>query len=122
MSGCFADGSMSLGRHTKDVVRQAESFTSALGLGPRLAETIAFAARYHDAGKADLRFQQWLRGAERPHELLAKSGRWRGPVAERQARIAAGVPPRWRHEVLSVRIACEHLAEAKALIQRWRCI
>ena len=112
-SGCFADGSVSLARHTDDVVEQAEKFAGSLGLGRRLGATIAFAARYHDAGKADPRFQRWLAGLEHPRELLAKSGQWRAHTAEHLARIEAGLPPQWRHEVLSVRIALQHLAAAE---------
>lgn len=39
---------------------------------------------------------------------LAKSARPRTPSAERRAREASGLPDRWRHEALSVRIAREH--------------
>lgn len=113
MTGCFANGSVSLARHTRDVVEQAGRFVAALQLGETLANTLAFAAQYHDAGKADDRFQDWLRGPESTvREPLAKGGRWRGNIAETIARTAAGVPPHWRHEVLSVRIARQHLAAA----------
>ncbi len=110
--GCFADRAVSLARHTRDVVQQVEAYAGALSLSPELTATLAFAARLHDAGKADPRFQEWLGGGDRPSEWLAKSGRWRGAAAESAARSAAGVPPQWRHEVLSVRIACAHLTSA----------
>jgi len=117
MTGCFADGSVSLARHTRDVVEQAGKFVAALKLGDTLANTLAFAAQYHDAGKADPRFQDWLRGPEpASREPLAKSGRRRGDIAENIARTAAGVPAHWRHEVLSVRVARQHLGTAGASI------
>jgi CRISPR-associated endonuclease/helicase Cas3 len=119
MAGCFADGSMSLKRHTADVVKQAGYFTAALRLGQLLANTIAFAAQHHDAGKADQRFQDWLRGPDTPRdEVLAKSGRWRGRAAEQVARADAGVPAEWRHEALSVRIASQHLGGPDADFDR----
>ncbi|HVC61690.1 MAG TPA: type I-U CRISPR-associated helicase/endonuclease Cas3 [Acetobacteraceae bacterium] len=114
-AGCFADGSVSLARHTSDVVKQADAFAAGLRLVDRLKKTIAFAAQQHDAGKADDRFQDWLRGPDTPRgELLAKSGRSRGRAAEQAARAAAGVPAEWRHEALSVRIARQHLGAAGA--------
>ena len=110
-TGCFnPDGSVSLALHTRDVVNLAETFATRLGLGEKLAKTLAFAARSHDAGKADRRFQAWLRGPEKaPGEPLAKSGRRRNIAEEHAAREAAGVPAQWRHEVLSVRMASRHL-------------
>lgn len=53
MAGCFADGSVSLSRHARDVVQQAEAFANSLGLSCKLAASVSFAARYHDIGKAD---------------------------------------------------------------------
>jgi CRISPR-associated endonuclease/helicase Cas3 len=74
-------------------------------------ETIILAARLHDAGKADPRFQSLLRGgdvraAAVAAELLAKSdllpAGWR---AYQAARERAGYPAGGRHELLSVRLA-----------------
>ena len=115
MVGCFANGSISLARHTSEVVRKAEGFAGTLALSPKLRATIAFAAQHHDAGKADPRFQQWLSDDGRPGEPLAKSGRWRGNAMESKARAVAGVPTQWRHEVLSVRIAIQHLATTDSI-------
>jgi CRISPR-associated endonuclease/helicase Cas3 len=112
-ASCFADGSVTLTRHTRDVVANTRKFAEALQLSPRLAETLSFAAEHHDDGKADPRFQDWLKGPNSTvADLLAKSGRSRSLVAESVARATAGVPARWRHEVLSVRIATRHLAAA----------
>jgi CRISPR-associated endonuclease/helicase Cas3 len=73
------------------------------------------AAFLHDPGKADQRFQTFLASGD-PYgpdtsEPLAKSG---------QAHLApgawahAGLPPNWRHEALSVRLAILHPDFAKA--------
>jgi CRISPR-associated endonuclease/helicase Cas3 len=107
----FKSGRVPLTAHIKAVVDQAGSFAEVLRLPARLAKTLVFAAQHHDDGKADPRFQAWLAGSETPStELLAKGGQWRGVAAELAARAAAGVPERWRHEVLSVRVAIQHLA------------
>jgi CRISPR-associated endonuclease/helicase Cas3 len=77
----------------------------AAALPHRLQDVIRKAARFHDIGKADPRFQAWLRGGNpiKPKELLAKSGRsgldWE---AIERARQMAGYPKGGRHELLSV--------------------
>lgn len=112
-TGSFSGRAMSLAAHGRAVADQAATFAAALGLPARLAQTLAFAAQHHDDGKADPRFQAWLTGPNaRSDEPLAKSERWRGLAVEQAARTAAGVPPRWRHEVLSVRVASQLLGAA----------
>lgn len=96
-----------LGAHARHVAERAAEFAERGGLPHGLKEDLRLAGLLHDLGKADLRFQAWLReddplGSE-PDEtapLLAKSGR-------RPARPAAatGLPRQWRHEALSVRLA-----------------
>ena len=92
--------SVDLMGHLGEVGSVAESIAHAVGLGDREARAVHDAARFHDLGKADVRFQRWL-GAPTGH-VLAKSrmnpGRWR------QARIAAGWPDRARHELLSLQL------------------
>ncbi|HEX5325581.1 MAG TPA: HD domain-containing protein, partial [Acetobacteraceae bacterium] len=108
-AGSFPGRAVPLAAHAKAVADQAAIFAAALRLPVRLATTLAFAARHHDDGKADPRFQAWLTGPDIGDEVLAKSERWRGLAAEQAARTAAGVPRQWRHEVLSVRIAAQLL-------------
>jgi CRISPR-associated endonuclease/helicase Cas3 len=69
---------------------------------------LKLAGQLHDAGKADRRFQAWMQYGDpfgpdpnRPETILAKSGR----DLPRIAREASGLPKRWRHEALSVRLA-----------------
>ena len=83
--------------------RWAEAF--ARGLPEVLRATAIRAAELHDIGKADPRFQAWLRGGNpiRPQELIAKSGRsGQNPAAIERARRLAGYPKGGRHELGSV--------------------
>lgn len=100
----FTNKEQTLREHSEDVRTWAEHFVAHLGLPKTIAEDICLAAYFHDVGKADPRFQRWLRGGAavgRP-ELLAKSGassRSRG--AREQARLRSGYPKGERHELLS---------------------
>ncbi|MBS3821040.1 MAG: CRISPR-associated endonuclease Cas3'', partial [Phycisphaerae bacterium] len=79
------------------------------------AETYKVAAKLHDLGKADERFQAMLRRADRTDgwllvrltsALLAKSdGLPRTQAQRQQARQRAGLPDGFRHEMLSVQLA-----------------
>jgi len=82
-----------------------------------LAPALELAARLHDLGKADERFQALLRGTNRVHawlawgagsDLLAKSAVQYSGISEyRLACERADLPLGWRHEMLSVQLA-EH--------------
>jgi len=79
------------------------------GLSVGIVEDVALAARFHDVGKADPRFQALLAGGDRGRAirggLLAKSARMptdRATLAEK--REASGYPIGGRHELLSVRL------------------
>lgn len=98
----------SLEEHSCWVRDGAASFALNAGVKPEIAADIALAAYLHDAGKADPRFQAMLYGgnwvAVDDAAVLAKS-------ATRGSRATwdrSGLPRRWRHEALSVRIAREH--------------
>jgi CRISPR-associated endonuclease/helicase Cas3 len=83
--------------------RWAEAF--ARDLPEVVRATVIRAAGLHDIGKADPRFQAWLRGGNpiRPQELIAKSGRsGQNPAAIERARRLAGYPKGGRHELGSV--------------------
>jgi CRISPR-associated endonuclease/helicase Cas3 len=100
--------------HTNHVVDALEATLSSLPLrvDPAL---IRAAARLHDVGKADERFQAMLRRTDRTdawlqldvtHAPLAKSdGAPITRIALHQARRRAQLPVGFRHEMLSVQIA-----------------
>lgn len=116
-SGSLAGVAVSLERHSRDVEAQAEAFASAAGLSCDRIVDLKLAGYLHDAGKADRRFQAWLHygdpfasDPEMPDSILAKSDR---PVPA-SARSRAGLPLRWRHEALSVRVATHMTALLRA--------
>jgi CRISPR-associated endonuclease/helicase Cas3 len=101
--------SIELEAHSEHVAYRATQLTDTC-LNPALAAAIVTAAHFHDVGKADLRFQAWLRGgsslaARAAGVLLAKSPGLPMSTAERRmARIRSGYPEGGRHELLSVRL------------------
>jgi CRISPR-associated endonuclease/helicase Cas3 len=105
-----------LGPHISGCARRAGRF--ARELPPMVQATLARAAGLHDIGKADPRFQAWLRGGNpvKANELIAKSGRsgqnW---AAIKRARTLAGYPEGGRHELLSVALLAEHGEEFAGL-------
>lgn len=112
--GLFAPAPVALSDHAIPVAAMARRHAEALGLPETLAGTLAAAGLWHDDGKADPRFQLWLRSIEGLPEdgpPIAKTGARTGPGRERALRAAASLPPRWRHEVASVRIAAARLAQ-----------
>lgn len=101
--------------HLRGVEGLAGCFAKMCGLDEDLAEAVRLAAAWHDLGKADPRFQAWLRGGQplAGARLLAKSERMpRTRVASERARRASGYPRGGRHELLSVRLV-ERLAASR---------
>lgn len=87
----------------------------AQGLPDRLRDTVSRAAALHDVGKADRRFQAWLRGGNpiKPKELLAKSKRaGQNSQAIERARVLAGYPKGGRHELMSVALLAGRLPDS----------
>ncbi|MEY3730960.1 MAG: hypothetical protein RLZZ57_1716 [Pseudomonadota bacterium] len=107
-AGSIADRSISLLQHSADVVAKAEAFAAAAGLSDERIADIRIAARLHDAGKADPRFQSMLVGGDRLlaalrlGEPLAKSRVELTRADAIAARRRTGLPERWRHEAQSV--------------------
>ena len=107
-SGSLTGQSLSLDRHGRDVEAKARIFGKAAGLTSKRTEDVTLAALLHDEGKADARFQIWLRGGDRlraeveADKPLAKSPRIMSRSESLAARRAAGLPERWRHEAQSV--------------------
>lgn len=84
--------------HQPAVKRRVEQFVSVLGLPEGMIADLKTAARHHDDGKKDFRFQMMLRllsGTEKK-PYLAKSG-IRSPKREARIRRALNLQG-WRHE------------------------
>lgn len=105
---------ISLEKHTEHVVESAKRFIARLGM-EAFAEPIEAAARLHDLGKADPRFQAMLREtspgmawlhAGVSQQLLAKSSHTLGGrKSDRERKKRAELPPGFRHEMLSVELS-----------------
>ena len=99
--------------HCNGVKKQAGIYSSQLIQQPDLHDAIETAGFFHDIGKADPRFQSWLRGGL-PYDnsnLIAKSSGKRDINAIRKARILSGYPKGGRHECYSVALlySTDHL-------------
>jgi CRISPR-associated endonuclease/helicase Cas3 len=74
-------------------------------LPEKVRQTVTYAAAMHDIGKADPRYQAWLRGGNpiKADQLIAKSAKsgYSREVLER-ARRQAGYAKGARHELLSL--------------------
>ena len=91
--------------HLNGVSARTRAVAERLGLPPALIEDLALAARLHDVGKLDDRFQR-LCGRKPDADPLAQSGHsW----IERRRRAAMSDYPRGeRHEALSVELMIRH--------------
>lgn len=105
--------------HQNDVAERTRQLAENLGLAPEFSEALELAAKYHDEGKRDLRFQQML-GADPDAEALAKSGH-RSVAEAYRARSRSALPRGWRHEQLSalmVAASPEKVREHRDLVLR----
>jgi CRISPR-associated endonuclease/helicase Cas3 len=112
--GLFAPAPVKLEDHARAVAGVARRHAEALGLPDDLVETLATAGLWHDDGKADPRFQLWLKSIQGWHKddaPIAKTTASANPLRQRDLRTAAALPRHWRHEVASVRIAAARLAQ-----------
>ncbi len=111
--GTAGDGSsmgveVALADHSAGVRDWAARLAAAAGLSERLVSDIALAGWLHDVGKADPRFQAWLRGGDQvavalADAPLAKSGQNpRHRAAIRRGRELARYPRQARHEAQSL--------------------
>ncbi|MBO2465225.1 type I-G CRISPR-associated helicase/endonuclease Cas3g [Actinomadura violacea] len=109
-SSTGATKQIGLVEHQAAVAARAKELAHNLGLPEPLSTAVITAARHHDEGKRDKRFQAMLhqrplRAYTESSSLLAKSGM--DPAdrdAFRRARTLAEYPPGLRHEALSARI------------------
>lgn len=105
--------------HQNDVAERTLQLAENLGLAPEFSEALELAAKYHDEGKRDLRFQQML-GADLQADALAKSGH-RSVAEAYRARSRSALPRGWRHEQLSalmVAVSPEKGGEHRDLVLR----
>ena len=92
-----------LGQHGMETAVLAKGYAAAIGVNRNMADVLSHAARWHDTGKADTRFQEWLRAGEPLDlDLLAKSDTPQHQWERYRAR--AGWPRGGRHEALSGRL------------------
>lgn len=104
--------------HHRNVGDRARDIAAAIGLPPDIAATVEAAARWHDLGKLEARFQAMLCGGDRidamlVDEPLGKSGMDPNDrVAWRRSRIRSELPPGARHEAWSSAIVQAYLAES----------
>lgn len=100
-----------LDTHLGDVAGWAEQLARNCGLPADLVHDIALAARLHDVGKADPRFQLILAGGVPPGgdaPLLAKSADSPDLGRRRELRRQARYPQSTRHEMTSVSLIDAH--------------
>jgi CRISPR-associated endonuclease/helicase Cas3 len=116
-AGSIFDVPLSLTEHSQDVEGKVEEFARRAGLPPPHVADLKLAGSLHDVGKRDPRFQAWLHFGDplgfdpgNEKDVLAKSGRTLPPAA----RERSGLPDHWRHEALSVRLACTDVRLAQA--------
>lgn len=106
--GSFLGREIALDEHLADVRLWVRRFTKHLGLPEEIGRDLELAARLHDIGKADPRFQRLLRGGAPARsgqrlQLIAKStGEVGDRVARELAQTKAQYPKGYRHEILSV--------------------
>ena len=93
--------------HQTDVAERTEEIATSLGLNSAVQQQLVIAARYHDEGKSDPRFQQML-GNKDPEVLWAKS-KLHSYSATLLAKAASNLPPGWRHEQLSAALVVDKL-------------
>jgi hypothetical protein len=109
-AGLFNQGPVELGRHLNGVTQHALHFARVLGLPERLMASLRLAAQWHDAGKADGRFQTWLHGgnsvaAQLADQLWAKSAEvGLDRAAARRAAWQSRLPAGFRHELVSSQV------------------
>jgi CRISPR-associated endonuclease/helicase Cas3 len=93
--------------HCEGVASEFRRSATPLRLPAPIFHALEFAARWHDAGKCNDRFQIWLHGGdELPRRgfdgLLAKSLPGQSSISWKRARVLAAYPEGYRHEFLSV--------------------
>jgi CRISPR-associated endonuclease/helicase Cas3 len=108
-SALNALGYVTLTVHTNAVVARARQYAQLSGLSADHLNAIVLAARFHDLGKSDPRFQAILNwSGEGGEELLAKGPRPPSARAYLHRRELSGYPSGARHEFGSMLLAEKH--------------
>ena len=118
----FTSVKVGLDRHLRGVEQWAQRLALNCGLPKEFVDDLALAGRLHDLGKADRRFQVWLRNGNEvaaSEEPLAKSDTSATAYALRQqARQRSGYPPGARHELMSLAMI-ESVEELRGRSNDW---
>lgn len=116
-------GLVTLTQHVDGVTNFAVRFAEQCGLPPELVNDFRLAGQFHDAGKADPRFQAWLYGCMNRRyvrgrsELIAKSEA-KSEARKWEAKAESGYPEGSRHELLSVSLI-QNNEQLKAQAHDW---
>lgn len=108
---------VSLDDHLAGVAERARTLAEGLGLPAALVADIHLAARHHDEGKRDVRFQAWLSGGRPTTETLAKSAYQPLPARRERLRALAQWPKGKRHELASAELL--RIAKPERLLPAW---
>lgn len=110
-SGSLDSAPVTIAQHHRDVAEWVVRLAGQLALSDVERRALQLAAEFHDAGKADRRFQAMLRGVSRISRFDDRPPIAKGAVPwQPGARARAGIPAGWRHEVGSVAVAATSLA------------
>lgn len=91
--------------HNKDVARIAEEFAKGSGLSVEEVDAIKIASEWHDAGKAEIRWQKWAKDGKEENGQTAKPLTDLSPKAWEKAGLSSGE----RHEYWSYLLAKTYL-------------
>lgn len=124
----FTGVEVPLADHHCRMARRVSACAERVGLPSDIVAALHLAAEWHDAGKADPRFQRWLHGGSEFKALvqsapLAKSRvRLASRAAIRMARERARYPARGRHELMSLALITSAQQQLAARADDWSLV
>lgn len=113
--------------HMTGVGAMARKSAEEVGAGLAIASDVELAGRWHDAGKADVRFQRLLHGGSEFRALAAPAPIAKSSVpmvtreARERARLKSGYPRGQRHELASLALI-EDVAALRAAARDWELV